>query len=318
MTLADTPTGLVIVASTRAARGEYEDLSGPIAVDFLRELGYDTPEPVVVADADIPRTLDHLFARPEELPDVLLTSGGTGVTHDDVTVDALLPHLERQLPGVVQAFFQRGLENTPLAVASRAVAGTHRRTFCMTLPGSRGGVRDGCEILRPLLPHFTELLHREPIPDTGALSPASSLPQASVLLDARVSAEPLDGLLAEARSLTATPEAGAVATFEGIVRNHDGGQSVDALSYSAHPSAEDELRRVCLSVLSHFPGVRAWVAHRVGPLTIGECAFLVVVASAHRREAFAALAELTDRVKADVPIWKEQHMGDGSTQWVGL
>lgn len=315
MTLADTPTGLVIVASTRAARGEYEDLSGPIAVDFLRELGFETPAPVVVADADIPATLDQLFARPEDLPDVLLTSGGTGVTPDDLTVDALLPHLERLLPGVVQAFFLRGLDNTPLAVVSRAVAGTHGRTFCMTLPGSQGGVRDGCEVLRPLLPHLTELLHRAP--DSTPAPSAPSEPPAE-LLAARISETPLEEFLPEARALTATDAAGAVAIFEGIVRNHDGGQSVNSLTYSAHPSAEDELRRVCLSVLSHFPGVRAWVAHRVGPLTIGECAFLVVVASAHRREAFAALAELTDRVKADVPIWKEQHMGDGSTQWVGL
>ena len=77
-------TALVIVASTRAAAGVYEDRSGPIAVDFLREKGFDTPDPLVVADADMQATVDEVFAR-AELPQVILTSGGTGITADDRT-----------------------------------------------------------------------------------------------------------------------------------------------------------------------------------------------------------------------------------------
>ena len=147
--------GLVIVASTRAAAGTYEDRSGPIAVDFLRGLGLETPDALVVADANIPAAVAQALADP---PSVLLTSGGTGVTADDRTVDAVLPHLDRELPGIVHAFWNRGLAATPTAVLSRAVAGVAGRTFVMTLPGSTGGVRDGCDVLRPLLPHLLDQL----------------------------------------------------------------------------------------------------------------------------------------------------------------
>ncbi|WP_262485211.1 molybdenum cofactor biosynthesis protein MoaE [Corynebacterium poyangense] len=302
-------TGLVIVASTRAARGTYEDRSGPIAVEFLNELGYHTPPARVVEDSQISNVIDELFRNPRALPDVLLTSGGTGVTLDDLTVEVVSRHIQRPMPGIVQAFFLRGLENTPLAVASRAVAGISGRTFCMTLPGSTGGVRDGCEVLRPLLPHLTQLLNRgQDTTDT----------KAGTLVTSQISAQPLEQLIAQAKTQTTTPEAGAVVCFEGVVRNHDGGHAVKALSYSAHPSADRELARVVSEVLHHYPPVRAWVAHRTGDLRIGDLAFLVVVAAPHRTEAFAALAEICDRVKTEVPIWKEQLFVDGSTEWVGL
>ena len=71
-------------------------------------------------------------------------------------------------------------------------------------------------------------------------------------------------------------------------------------------------------IIQNHPEVRAWVAHRVGPLQIGEMAFLVVVAAAHRGPAFAAVADIADRVKSELPIWKEQALSDGSTEWVGL
>ncbi|MDO5668426.1 MAG: MogA/MoaB family molybdenum cofactor biosynthesis protein [Corynebacterium sp.] len=148
-------TGLVIVASTRAAAGTYQDRSGPIAVEFLRGLGLDTPDARVVADVDFPAAVEQALA---EGPAVLLTSGGTGVTPDDQTVDVVTPLLDRELPGIVHAFFTRGLESTPTAVLSRAVAGIAGRTFIMTLPGSTGGVRDGCAVLAPLLPHLLDQL----------------------------------------------------------------------------------------------------------------------------------------------------------------
>lgn len=149
-------TGLVVVASTRAAAGTYEDRSGPIAVEFLRAQGFDTPDPLVVADRDIDQTIAGIFAG--DPPNVLLTSGGTGITADDRTVDAVRPHLERELPGVVHAFWDRGREHVPTAVVSRAVAGVTGRTFVMTLPGSRGGVRDGCAVLDDILSHIIDQL----------------------------------------------------------------------------------------------------------------------------------------------------------------
>ena len=130
--------------------------------------------------------------------------------------------------------------------------------------------------------------------------------------------EPLEPLREEASRLVPDATAGAVVTFDGIIRNHDNGHSVAELVYSAHPSAAEELSRVVAGIAAEFPDVRLWAAHRTGKLGIGELAFAVVVASAHRKEAFAACAELADRVKATVPIWKEQFLADGSAQWVGL
>lgn len=151
-------TGLVIVASTRAAAGEYEDRSGPIAVEFLRSKGFETPEATVVADAQLPEVVDELFADPDALPHVVLTSGGTGITADDRTVEAVRPHLERELPGVAQAFWAEGRKNIPTAVASRAVAGVTGTTFVMTLPGSTGGVKDGCAVLDEIIVPIVDML----------------------------------------------------------------------------------------------------------------------------------------------------------------
>ncbi|AKK10132.1 MogA/MoaB family molybdenum cofactor biosynthesis protein [Corynebacterium uterequi] len=150
-------TGVVIVASTRAAHGVYEDTSGPLAVEFLRRKGFATPEPIVVADADIAAAVDEAFAR-DPRPSVILTSGGTGITEDDRTVEAVDAHLQRHLPGVVHAFWEVGRAHVPTAVLSRAVAGVAGHTFAMTLPGSRGGVKDGCAVLDELLVPIVDLL----------------------------------------------------------------------------------------------------------------------------------------------------------------
>lgn len=151
-------TALVIVVSTRAAAGKYPDRSGPIAVEFLRGRGFATPDAVIVPDAEIQHHVDALFAHPETLPNVVLTSGGTGLSPDDRTVEAVAKHLDRELPGVVHAFWNRGMENIPTAVISRAVAGVRGTTFVMTLPGSRGGVKDGVAVLEPILNHIIEQL----------------------------------------------------------------------------------------------------------------------------------------------------------------
>ncbi|MEA9987088.1 MULTISPECIES: molybdenum cofactor biosynthesis protein MoaE [Subtercola] len=112
-------------------------------------------------------------------------------------------------------------------------------------------------------------------------------------------------------------EAGAVVTFSGVVRNHDHGQSVERLTYSAHPSADEVMRRVAEDVAARHPGTRIAVAHRIGDLVVGDIALACAVASAHRAAAFAACAELIDAVKERVPIWKEQVFTDGTTEWVG-
>ncbi|GCD35015.1 MULTISPECIES: molybdenum cofactor biosynthesis protein MoaE [Streptomyces] len=113
------------------------------------------------------------------------------------------------------------------------------------------------------------------------------------------------------------PAAGGTALFVGTVRSHDGGADVDALGYSAHPSAEAELRRVAEKVAADFP-VRAMAAvHRVGELAVGDLAVVVAVSCPHRAEAFAACRRLIDDLKHEVPIWKNQRFSDGTQEWVG-
>ena len=110
--------------------------------------------------------------------------------------------------------------------------------------------------------------------------------------------------------------AGAVVSFAGVVRNHDEGRGVLTLDYTAHPSAGDVIAQVAAAVSAEYPDVRIAVAHRVGPLRIGDIALACAVASAHRAEAFAACARLVDAVKESVPIWKEQAFTDGTSEWV--
>ncbi|MFF0867500.1 molybdenum cofactor biosynthesis protein MoaE [Nonomuraea sp. NPDC003560] len=111
--------------------------------------------------------------------------------------------------------------------------------------------------------------------------------------------------------------AGGTAIFIGTVREQDHGKSVTRLSYSAHPSAPDELRRVAEKVAADFPVTAMAAVHRVGDLGLGDTAVIVAVAAPHRDEAFKASRRLIDDLKAEVPIWKHQVFADGETEWVG-
>ena len=128
--------------------------------------------------------------------------------------------------------------------------------------------------------------------------------------------QPLDPAQAEAQAWS--ERAGAVVVFSGIVRNHDAGQPVYTLNYTAHPSAEQRLKEVALGLAAEHESIRVWVGHRVGGLEIGDHALVAAVASGHRQEAFAACADLVEQIKAEVPIWKEQFFADGTREWVGL
>ncbi|MDO2932951.1 molybdenum cofactor biosynthesis protein MoaE [Paeniglutamicibacter sulfureus] len=110
---------------------------------------------------------------------------------------------------------------------------------------------------------------------------------------------------------------GAVVTFGGIVRNHDGGREVLKLTYSAHPSAPARMVELVDEVASRHPGTRLWAAHRVGELHIGDAALVAAAAAAHRGAAFDACRDLVETVKAHVPVWKEQFFADGEVEWVG-
>lgn len=111
--------------------------------------------------------------------------------------------------------------------------------------------------------------------------------------------------------------AGGTTLFVGTVREQDHGKPVTGLSYSAHPSALDELRKVAEKVAADFPVTALAAVHRIGDLELGDIAVIVAVAAPHRDEAFRASRRLIDDLKAEVPIWKHQVFADGSTEWVG-
>jgi len=120
----------------------------------------------------------------------------------------------------------------------------------------------------------------------------------------------------EVRAAVMDPAAGGIALFAGAVRDHDHDRSVTGLSYTAHPSAADELRRVAERIAGQFE-VRAIAAvHRVGDLAIGDLAVVVAVSSGHRAQAFQACRALIDDLKASVPIWKHQRFAGGDSEWV--
>ena len=121
----------------------------------------------------------------------------------------------------------------------------------------------------------------------------------------------------EVRAAVADPAAGGIALFAGTVRDSDHDRGVSGLSYSAHPSAVDELRRVAEVVAEKYPVIGIAAVHRVGDLAIGDLAVVLAVSCPHRAEAFDACRELIDLLKASVPIWKHQRFDDGTAEWVG-
>jgi molybdopterin synthase catalytic subunit len=121
----------------------------------------------------------------------------------------------------------------------------------------------------------------------------------------------------EVRAAVADPAAGGIALFAGAVRDSDHDRGVSGLSYSAHPSAADELRRVAGVIAEKYPVIGIAAVHRVGDLAIGDLAVVLAVSCPHRAEAFDACRDLIDILKASVPIWKHQRFDDGTAEWVG-
>ncbi|GAB2814448.1 MogA/MoaB family molybdenum cofactor biosynthesis protein [Actinocorallia aurea] len=140
---------LAVTVSTRAAGGVYEDRSGPLLAELLREWGCQVDGPRVVPDGEA--VLAVLRQAVEDSYDVVVTSGGTGLTPTDQTPEMTRAVLEREIPGVAEKIRQRGSVDT--AILSRGLAGTAGRTLIVNLPGSTGGVREGMDVLGPVLSH---------------------------------------------------------------------------------------------------------------------------------------------------------------------
>jgi molybdopterin synthase catalytic subunit len=131
---------------------------------------------------------------------------------------------------------------------------------------------------------------------------------------ARITDEPLS--VTEHEAAVADKAAGAVVSFSGVVRDHDGGRSVTELEYVGHPTAPELIAEIAAEFAAR-PDVQAVaVSHRIGQLAIGDVALACAVSAAHRGQAFAACAELVDEVKARLPIWKRQVFTDGAEEWV--
>jgi molybdopterin synthase catalytic subunit len=145
--------------------------------------------------------------------------------------------------------------------------------------------------------------------DTSRLHP----PARQVVL-AEVSAEPLD--VAAHEAAVDRGSAGAVVTFRGVVRDHDGGRSVSAIEYVAHPSAVTVLQELAAELAGRTECEALAVTHRVGELGIGDSAIVVSVSAAHRQEAFTAASLVVDEVKHRLPVWKRQQFPDGTDEWV--
>lgn len=281
----------VIVCSDSAASGHSEDTTGPVLVQGLRDMGHEVGQVQVVPDEVSVITTAIRRAQ----ADVVVCTGGTGLGPRDVTPEAVLAVIDRELPGFGEAFRARGRAQTPLADLSRACAGAMGSTLVVAIPGSHGAVRDALAVLDPLLTHAHAVIDGA---DHRGLVRATPITAAEVQAD------------------VSRADAGALVTFEGRVRDHDHGRAVVSLTYEGHPDASTVLAEVVREAHER-PGVLAAASlHRVGDLAIGDLAFAAAVSAAHRQQAFEACAWLVDEVKERLPVWKLQRFGDGTQEWV--
>ncbi len=145
---------MAVTVSNRAAAGVYSDRSGPVLVELLEELGCQVHGPVVIPDGEA--VADVLRDAVEDGYDVVVTTGGTGLTPLDQTPEMTRRVVEREIPGIAEAVRQENRDAVPTSILSRGVAGVAGGTLIVNLPGSTGGVRDGMRVLGPVLHHAVD------------------------------------------------------------------------------------------------------------------------------------------------------------------
>lgn len=340
----------VITVSDRCFSGEREDLSGPLTAALLGGWSITVSNTKVIPDGadSVQSTIEESV---REGAQVILTTGGTGISPRDETPEGTLPLITKRLDGI-ESLIRQAAKNAPAAPLSRALAGIvtvdGQDAFVVNAPGSRGGVTDTVNVIGPLLDHIVDQLNGgdHPVPhvasDHGGHVDSLDIPAAhhhgakvtphaeatyrtqhssphpdhdADVVYATVTEEDID--MQHLVDLVERPEAGAVLTFKGVVRNHDSGRSVNSIDYEAHPDADKVVARVAHEVAKNSGCLAIAVVHRSGHLEIGDLALGAAVSAAHRVEAFKALNEVVEQVKLQLPVWKKQQFPDGSHEWTG-
>jgi len=159
---------LAVTISNRAAAGIYDDRSGPVLADLLRAAGCEVDGPVVIPDGATVQTALHDAVAAGY--DVVVTTGGTGLTPADETPEMTQLVLDREIPGIAETIRAAGVAaGVPSAVLSRGVAGVASATLIVNLPGSTGGVRDGMAVLSGLIEHAVDQIRGGDHPRAPAL-----------------------------------------------------------------------------------------------------------------------------------------------------
>ena len=153
----------VLTVSTSGAQGSREDTSGQAIRDMLTAEGFELVRSEIVPDDHA--TIAAMMAEWADSPDVnlIVSTGGTGLGRHDVTPEACLSILDKEVPGMAEAMRAKTLEFTPMAMISRSVVGIRNSTLIITLPGSTKGVRECLEVVQPVLHHSIDLLQRETV-----------------------------------------------------------------------------------------------------------------------------------------------------------
>lgn len=147
---------VIITVSDRSARGERQDTSGPEIASIVSDAGFSVVEKLVIPDEKSLIRKELISWSEGEKADLILTTGGTGVSPRDVTPEATLEVIEKQLPGMAEAMRHYSASITPHAMLSRAVAGIRGRTLIVNLPGSPKAARENLEVILPAIPHALE------------------------------------------------------------------------------------------------------------------------------------------------------------------